>query len=80
MLVTTTSITAVSVSTRNAQSIRRSPDAIHVTIGTRTSWPKPIVGKAIHDRIMDPNRHTVVINSAEREPPAGGAAGSCVSA
>ena len=52
--MTTTSITAVSVSMRSAQSTLRSPDCIQVNSTMRSSrWPKPTRTKAIHDRIAD---------------------------
>ena len=79
MVVTTTSITAVSVSTRSAQSTLRSPDAIQVMSCTRTSCPNPTLTKAIQDRIIEVKSRTVVISSAEREPAAGAsAAWACV--
>ena len=68
--MTTTSITAVSVSMRSAQSTLRSPDAIQVISTMRSSiWPKPTRTNAIQDRIaMDTNRNSVVTSSDGRGP------------
>src|SRR3977135_3318071 len=75
MVVTTTSITAVSVSMRSAHSTLRSPEAIQVMIGMRTSRPKPTLTKAIHDRIMAKNKRVVVVSAAMRERRRGGVGG-----
>ena len=67
--VTTTSMTAVSVSMRSAQSNLRSPDCTKVRIATRASvWPKPTLKKAIHDSAIDANRKPVVTSSDGRSP------------
>ena len=73
--MTTTSITAVSVSTRSAQSTLRSPAVNQLISVTWTSCPKPTLTKAIQDRIIEMNRSDVVISSAAREPAAAGSAG-----
>ena len=74
-MVTTTSMTAVSVSTRSAQSTLRSPAVNQLIRVTWTSWPKPTLTKPIHDRIIDTNSSDVVISSAAREPAAAGSLG-----
>jgi hypothetical protein len=72
-VVTTTSITAVSVSMRSAQSTFRSPESIQGNSAARVSWwANPTSAKANHDSSMEANRNTVVTSSAEREPAAGG--------
>src|SRR6185312_5049853 len=74
MVLTTTSITAVSVSMRSDQSILRSPETIQGNTGTRASCaPKPTCTKAIQDRIIAIIRQVVVISSDVREPAAAGA-------
>ena len=75
MLVTTTSITAVSVSTRSDQSTLRSPDVNQLIRLTCASWPKPTRTNAIQDRIIEMKRSDVVISSAARAPAAAGSAG-----
>jgi hypothetical protein len=71
--VTTTSITAVSVSTRSAQSTFKAPEVIQGKTSMRTSWwPKPTCTKAIHDRIIEIIRNVVVMTSVRREPAAAG--------
>src|SRR5262249_34488376 len=77
MVVTTTSITAVSASMRSAQSTFTSPAMIQGKSATRLScWPNPASTKANHDSSMEANRKTVVTSSAEREPAAGCGCGS----
>src|SRR5256714_11388563 len=72
MVVTTTSITAVSVSMRSAHSTLRSPEAIQVSSGMRVSRPIPALASATHARIMAKNTRLVVAASAMRDPEAAG--------
>src|ERR1700722_15199554 len=77
MVVTTTSITAVSESMRSAQSALRSPEVMNENIGTRTSWPpKPTSKKAYQDKTQVITSKVEVISSAGGEPGAAGSAGS----
>src|ERR1700688_3161319 len=77
MVVTTTSITAVSESTRSAQSALRSAKVMNENIGTRASWPpKPTSKKAYQDSTQVITSSVEVISSAAREPAAAGATGS----
>ena len=72
-MLTTTSITAVSVSTRSAQATCRSPESIHGSSAIRTSWcMKPTSTSVNQDRAADTINSVVVISSAAREPAAGG--------
>src|SRR5580700_2055155 len=80
MVVTTTSITAVSESTRSAQSALRSAKVMNENICTRASWPpKPTSKKAYQDKTQAITSSVEVINSAAREPAAAGSvdASSC---
>ena len=73
MVLTTTSITAVSVSTRSAHDTCRSPELIQGNSAIRASWcMKPTSTSATQDSAADTNRSPVVISSAAREPCAGG--------
>src|ERR1700682_1670741 len=77
MVVTTTSITAVSESTRSAQSALRSAKVMNENIGTRTSWPpKPTSKKAYQDKTQVITSKVEVISSAAREPAAAGSVGA----
>src|SRR5215213_7910033 len=68
-VVTTISITAVRVSTRNAQSTTMSPEANHCPSWMRVVAPcSPTSTKAIHDRAQDRNRSAVVTTSLGRDP------------
>src|SRR5580700_10147440 len=68
MVVTTTSITAVSESMRSAQSAFRSAKVMNENIGTRTSWPpKPTSKKAYQDSTQVITKNVEVINSAARQ-------------
>ena len=72
-MLTTTSITAVSVSTRSAQVTCRSPELIHGNSAMRASWcMKPTSTSAIHDSPAATSSNPVVISSAARDPAAGG--------
>ena len=72
-MLTTTSITAVSVSTRSDQQTCRSPELIHGNSAIRVSWcMKPTSTSAIQDSAAETNSSPVVISSAAREPAAGG--------
>ncbi|WGR96295.1 hypothetical protein MTX20_27225 [Bradyrhizobium sp. ISRA435] len=71
--MTTTSITAVSVSTRSVQATCRSPEVIQGSSTTRASWcMKPTSTSANHDSAADTNKRPVVISSASRDPAADG--------
>src|SRR5580700_8129789 len=77
MVVTTTSITAVSESMRSAQSAFKSPKVMNENIGTRASWPpKPTSKKAYQDSTQAITSNVEVISSAAREPAAAGSVGS----
>ena len=72
-MLTTTSMTAVSVSTRSDQATCRSPELIQGNSAIRASWcMKPTSTSAIQDRPAETNSKPVVISSAAREPAAGG--------
>src|ERR1043166_8969918 len=69
MVVTTTSITAVSVSIRSAHSTCRSPDTMNGASTTRASWwPKPTCTKPIQESTIEANSSTVVTSSDGRAP------------
>ena len=74
MVLTTTSITAVSVSTRSAHATCRSPELIQGNSAIlTTSWcRKPTSTSATQDSAAETNRSPVVISSAARDPCAGG--------
>ncbi len=74
-MVTTTSMTTVSVSTRKAQSTCMAPEVNQVStlIDCIGCSPKPTEMKATQERIAETNNRPVVTSSATREP---GAAGS----
>jgi hypothetical protein len=80
-VVTTTSITTVSVSMRNAQSTDSVPDENQLSTWTRSASlsPKPTVKNAIHERRAEMTRSPDVMTSAAREPAAAGS-WSCPSA
>ncbi len=72
-MLTTTSITAVSVSTRSAQETCRSPELIHGNSAIRASWcMKPTSTSATQDSAAETINRPVVISSAAREPAAAG--------
>ncbi len=72
-MLTTTSITAVRVSTRSAQEICRSPELIQGNSAIRASWcMKPTSTSVTQDRAAEIIKRQVVISSAAREPCAGG--------
>ncbi len=73
MVLTTTSITAVSVSTRKDQNTCRSPETIQGNSAIRASWcMKPTSTSVIQDSAAETNSNPVVISSAARDPAAGG--------
>src|ERR1700731_1215766 len=76
MVVTTTSMTAVSVSMRSAHENLRSPETTQFASATCASWPKPTCTNTIHERIMEKNKSAVVISSARREPSTAGRGGT----
>ena len=72
-MVTTTSITAVSVSMRSAQSTLRLPEVMKLKTGMRASCsPKPTSKNAIQDSTQVNSSSEVVTISAARDPAAGG--------
>ena len=73
MVLTTTSITAVSVSTRSAHATCRSPELIQGNSAIRASWcMKPTSTSVTQDSAAEIISKSVVISSAAREPWAGG--------
>ncbi len=73
MVLTTTSITAVSVSTRSDHATCRSPELIQGNSAILTSWcMKPTSTNATQDSAADTSNSPVVISSAAREPAAAG--------
>ncbi len=73
MVLTTTSITAVSVSTRSDHATCRSPDVIHGNSAIRASWcMKPTSTNTNQDSAAPTSNSPVVISSAAREPAAAG--------
>ena len=72
-MLTTTSITAVSVSTRSDHDTCRSPELIQGNSAIRASWcMKPTSTSVTQDRPAEIISRQVVISSAAREPAAGG--------
>jgi hypothetical protein len=72
-VLTTTSITAVSVSTRSAHDTCRSPELIQGSSAIRTSWcMKPTSTSVTQDSAAEIIKRPVVISSAARDPCAGG--------
>ena len=73
-MVTTTSMTAVSVSTLSAQSMASVPDEIQVNTGTRSTslLPKPTVKNDTQESSAATIRKPEVMISAAREPSAAG--------
>ena len=77
MVVTTTSITAVSESMRSAQSTLRSPEVMKLNSVMRASCPsRPTSTKAKQDNTQEIARSVVVISSAACEPTRGSAISS----
>ena len=74
MVLTTTSMTAVSVSTLSAQSTASVPEEIQLNTGTRSTspLPKPTVKKATQESSAATIRKPEVMISAAREPSAAG--------
>ena len=67
--MTTTNITAVSVSMRKAQEMSSSPLVIQRSIATcAVSWPKPTRQNTIHDRMQETISAPVVMISEGRGP------------
>ena len=68
-MLTTTSITAVSVSMRSAQDTSSSPDVTQRSTGTRVvSPPKPTCQNATHDSAAAMPTNSVVMISLGRAP------------
>ena len=68
-MLTTTSMTAVSVSMRSAQDTSSSPDVTQRSTGTRSvSPPMPTCHKAIQDRTAAAPTNDVVMISQGRAP------------
>ncbi len=66
---TTTSMTAVSVSTRIAQETSRSPDVTHrMSVILSVAWPTPTCQKATHESTAASTMNAEVTNSDGRGP------------